>query len=192
MSELAVSTSVRATNLDGATHSGDDFLRAFNEVRAELVSTLFFLLGNHEDAQDAAQDAFLKCWRTRRRLGRVRNLRAWIFRVGLNAARDFQRQACRHHLQSLAHFSPMATAAGPTPEEVLEEKEDRQRFHDALQELSPEESALVLLRQNGQQTYQAIAGQRGCPVSTVKTQMWRAVRKLRRALTDTPIAPKGR
>src|SRR5262245_57207477 len=86
MSDLAISTSTRMTTLNGAVASHDDFLRVFNEVRAELVSTLFFLLGNHEDAQDAAQDAFLKCWRTRGGLSEVRNVRAWIFRVGLNAA----------------------------------------------------------------------------------------------------------
>src|SRR5262249_3489362 len=83
-SELAVSTSARARTLNGAAISGDEFVRAFNEVRAELVSTLYFLLGNHEDALDAAQDAFLKCWRTRHNLAEVRNLRAWIFRGGAN------------------------------------------------------------------------------------------------------------
>ena len=41
-----------------------------------LVSTLFFVLNNHDDAMDAAQDAFLKCWRNRAGLGQVQNLRA--------------------------------------------------------------------------------------------------------------------
>src|SRR5262249_43251403 len=67
--------------------------RAFHDFRDELVSTLMFLLGNREDAQDAAQDAFLKCWRNRATLGEIQNLRAWIFRVGLNTAKDMQRSA---------------------------------------------------------------------------------------------------
>src|SRR3954454_14843257 len=111
MSDSAVSTPVRATNLDGATHSGDDFVRAFNEVRAELVSTLYFLLGNHEDAQDAAQDAFLKCWRSRSSLADVRNVRAWIFRVGLNAAKDLQRSAWRRRAKPLGDAAPPEVAA---------------------------------------------------------------------------------
>src|ERR1700730_18082121 len=123
MSELAVSTSVRTSTLDGATHSGDDFVRAFNEVRAELVSTLFFLLGNHDDAQDAAQDAFLKCWRTRASLTDVRNVRAWIFRVGLNAAKDLQRNAWRRRAKMLGDAPPPEVAAGASPAELLEEKE---------------------------------------------------------------------
>src|SRR5688500_7395807 len=96
MSKLAVSTKkVQPTSRNAVILSAEAFVGAFNEVRAELVSTLYFVLGNHDDAQDAAQDAFLKCWRTRETLVEVRNMRAWIFRVGLNAAKDLQRNAWR-------------------------------------------------------------------------------------------------
>src|SRR3954452_13050614 len=101
MSELAVSTNVRPTQAAGVELTGEAFVHAFNEVRAELVSTLFFVLGNQEDAHDAAQDAFLKCWRTRESLREVQNVRAWIFRVGLNAAKDLQRSAWRRRAKPL-------------------------------------------------------------------------------------------
>src|SRR5471030_1265145 len=94
MSELTVE--VRQTEYDGALmDTDDDFVRAFNVMRAELVSTLFFVLGNHDDAQDVAQEVFIKCWRTRATLADVKNMRAWIFRVSLNAAKDLQRNAWR-------------------------------------------------------------------------------------------------
>src|SRR5471030_806026 len=97
MSDLAVSTQdVRGNESDGALmDTDDDFVCAFNQMRTELVSTLFFVLGNHEDAQDVAQEVFLKCWRTRETLADVKNMRAWIFRVSLNAAKDLQRNAWR-------------------------------------------------------------------------------------------------
>src|SRR5262249_12398956 len=63
---------------------GDRLTRAFTEMRDELVSTLLYLLGNRDDAQDAAQEAFIKCWRARDTLPRVLNLPAWSFRVALN------------------------------------------------------------------------------------------------------------
>src|SRR5437879_1599627 len=69
----------------------EEFVRAFNDCRAELVSTLYYVLGNRDDAQDVAQDAFIKCWRTRASLTDVRNMRGWIFRVAVNAAKDLQR-----------------------------------------------------------------------------------------------------
>src|SRR6476661_306433 len=77
----------------GKTLTDDALVALFNRLRDELVSTLLYLLGNADDAQDAAQEAFLKCWRARHTIAEVQNLRAWIFRVGLNAAKDFQRSA---------------------------------------------------------------------------------------------------
>jgi RNA polymerase sigma-70 factor (ECF subfamily) len=184
MSELAVSTSVRAAKLDGAANSGDEFVRAFNEVRAELVSTLFYLLGNHEDAQDAAQDAFLKCWRSREGLAEVRNVRAWIFRVGLNAAKDLQRNAWRRRAKPLAGPPAQCEAKTISPSEAVERGEDLQRLREALLDLRPEEKAVFLLRQNADLTYEEIAELRRCPVGTIKTQMRTALQKLRRVLKD--------
>jgi RNA polymerase sigma-70 factor (ECF subfamily) len=184
MSELAVSPAVRATNLDGANPSADDFLRAFNEVRAELVSTLYFLLGNHEDAQDAAQDAFLKCWRTRDSLADVRNIRAWIFRVGLNAAKDLQRSAWRRRSRPLTSAATLGECVEHAPADCLEEKESLEQLREALKDLRPEEKAVFLLRQNGDLTYEEIAELRRSPVGTVKTQMRAALQKLRRVLKE--------
>src|SRR5256885_1721294 len=73
--------------------TADALERAFSDLRDELVSTLLYLLGNRDDAQDAAQEAFVKCWRHQDSLPSVQNLRAWIFRVALNTAKDMQRSA---------------------------------------------------------------------------------------------------
>src|SRR5947209_13347066 len=85
----------------GAPSPGDVLLRTFSEIRDELVSTLWFLVGSREDAQDLAQEVFLRCWRTRSGLDAVRDLRAWIFRVGLNAAKDLKRSAWRRRVKRL-------------------------------------------------------------------------------------------
>jgi RNA polymerase sigma-70 factor, ECF subfamily len=188
MNELAVSTQdVREAKSDGARMDTDeDFVCAFNLMRTDLVSTLFFVLGNHEDAQDVAQEVFLKCWRTRETLTDVKNLRAWIFRVSLNAAKDLQRNAWRRRAK------PMGAAAPPeiegkvaTPSDTLENKETLERLRKALHDLRPEEKEVFLLRQNGDLTYEEIAALRRTPVGTVKTQMRTALQKLRRVLKDS-------
>ncbi len=184
MSELTLRTAARANTLDGATHSEDAFLRAFNELRAELVSTLYFLLGNHEDAQDAVQDAFLKCWRTRDSLAKVQNVRAWIFRVGLNAAKDLQRSAWKRRSRPLTGTAAVGEFVAHAPPDNLEEKESLELLREALKDLRPEERAVFLLRQNGDLTYEEIAELRRSPVGTVKTQMRAALQKLRRVLKD--------
>jgi RNA polymerase sigma-70 factor (ECF subfamily) len=184
MGELAVGTTGRSASLSANQGSGDVFVHAFNEVRAELVSTLYYLLGNHEDAQDAAQDAFLKCWRSREGFGDIRNMRAWIFRVGLNAAKDLQRNAWRRKAKPLIGTPAQSAAATVQPADAMAHGEDMERLRQALLDLRPEEKAIFLLRQNADLTYEEIAEMRSCPVGTVKTQMRAALLKLRRVLGE--------
>jgi RNA polymerase sigma-70 factor (ECF subfamily) len=160
-------------------------LRAFSDLRDELVSTLWYVLGNQEDAQDIAQEAFLRCWRTQECLPEVQNLRAWIFRVGLNAAKDLQRSAWRRRVKPLlgAEVMPMVDAAAP-PIRGLEEQESLQQLRQALLQLRPEEKEVFLLRQNGDLTYEQIAEVQKRPVGTVKTQMRSALQKLRKILGE--------
>ena len=187
MSELAVSTpDVRETESHGALmDTEEDFVRAFNGMRTELVSTLFFVLGNHDDAQDVVQEVFLKCWRMRTGLTDVKNMRAWIFRVSLNAAKDLQRNAWRRRAKPFGDAAPPEVAGTVlTPADALENKETLERLRQALHGLRPEEKEVFLLRQNGDLTYEEIAAMRRTPVGTVKTQMRSALQKLRRVLKE--------
>jgi RNA polymerase sigma-70 factor (ECF subfamily) len=157
-------------------------LRTFNGLRDELVSTLWFVLGNQEDAQDVAQEAFLRCWRTQQNLPDILNLRAWIFRVGLNAAKDLQRSAWRRKVKPFLGTDPMPIMDSDSPGQVLEDQESLHRLREALLDLRPEEKEIFLLRQNGELTYEQIAEMHNRPVGTVKTQMRSALQKLRKVL----------
>ena len=171
-----------AASAEKPPSSADRLTRAFNDMRDELVSTLLYLLGNREDAQDAAQEAFIKCWRTQETLPDVQNLRAWIFRVGLNTAKDMQRSAWNRKAKPfLADETLLAGRDGPAAEQ-LEEQEDLVRLRAALLDLRPDEKEVFLLRQNGGFTYEEIAEIRKAPVGTVKTQMRTALQKLRKVL----------
>ena len=155
----------------------------FNRIRDELVSTLWYMLGTQDDAQDIAQEAFLRCWRTQEGLPEVQNLRAWIFRVGLNAARDLQRSAWRRRVKPLLGDEAMLIDEdGIPPEQQLEDQESLLRLRQALTDLRPEEQEGFLLRQNGELTYEQIASMYHRPVGTVKTQMRSALQKLRKVL----------
>jgi RNA polymerase sigma-70 factor (ECF subfamily) len=188
MSESAVITpDVREAESHGALmDTEEDFVRTFNGMRTELVSTLFFVLGNQDDAQDVVQEVFLKCWRTRTALSDVKNVRAWIFRVGLNAAKDLQRNAWRRRAKPFGDAAPPEIPGKTlTPGDALENKETLERLRRALLDLRPEEKEVFLLRQNGDLTYDEIAALRRTPIGTVKTQMRAALQKLRRVLKET-------
>jgi RNA polymerase sigma-70 factor (ECF subfamily) len=171
-----------------ADRPGDAALVAtFNQVRDELVSTLMYLLGNADDAQDAAQEAFLKCWRARASVPDVQNLRAWIFRVGLNAAKDFQRSAWNRRSRPLPEDDLMLPATADVPGQAVEDQEALDQLRQAIGQLRQDEKEVFLLRQNGDLTYEQIAEIRSAPVGTVKTQMRTALIKLRKVLN--PAGP---
>ena len=166
----------------GNLPAGELLLRTFTGLRDELVSTLWFVLGSQEDAQDVAQEVFLRCWRAQEGLPEVQNLRAWIFRVGLNAAKDLQRSAWRRRVKPLTGVETMPGADPIPPGNALEEQETLAQLRAALLHLRPEEKEVFLLRQNGELTYEQIAELHDRPVGTVKTQMRSALTKLRKVL----------
>jgi RNA polymerase sigma-70 factor (ECF subfamily) len=112
----------------------------------------------------------------------ILNLRAWIFRVALNAAKDLQRSAWKRKVKPFLGADPMPMVDTTAPGQALEDQESLHRLREALLDLRPEEKEVFLLRQNGEFTYEQIAEMRNRPVGTVKTQMRSALQKLRKVL----------
>lgn len=157
---------------------------AFARYQSELIGTLYYLVGNLEDARDALQETFIKCWRHRDEVSQVENLKAWIFRIALNTGRDMRQTAWRRKRQSLPDESNMLECSNDGPHEVAEHRERLERVRNALRELRGEEQEVFLLRQNGGMTYEEIAEAVGIPLGTVKTRMRLALTRLRAVLAD--------
>jgi RNA polymerase sigma-70 factor (ECF subfamily) len=170
--------------LEPTTAAEEGLVDAFNQVRDELFSRLYFMLGHYEDAQDALQVAFLHCWQARAGLPQLRNVRAWIWRVSLNAGRDLRDQVWRRRARPLADLDGTVPAPHTAPADLLVKKEERQRLRDALVNLRPEEKEVFLLRHNEELTFEAIARRCGRPIGSGKTLMRSAVHKLRQKLHD--------
>jgi RNA polymerase sigma-70 factor (ECF subfamily) len=181
----------RRENPETPANSEDPLVAAFNGLRDELVSTLAYMLHSKDDAQDVAQEAFIKCWRARESVPDVMNLRAWIFRVALNAARDHQRSGWSKRSRPLVAEETTVSARDASVPQQMVEAEQVNALRRALEELRDEEREVFLLRQNGDLTYEQIAEMRNVPVGTVKTQMRTALIKLRKTLNpgadDVPV-----
>lgn len=158
---------------------------AFAQHQSELLGTLYYLVGNFEDAKDALQETFVKCWRHRSRLGEIENLKAWIFQIAINAGRDLRSTAWKRRRMPLAGEQNMVAAETSGPEVDVEQREQLEQVREALHQLRPEEQEVFLLRQNGDLTYEQIATTIGIPLGTVKTRMRLALGKLRSALNPT-------
>src|SRR2546428_10165316 len=150
--KAAAEPAVRVTARGGALLEA-----AFAQYQAELLGTLYYLVGNLEDARDALQEAFIKCWRHQAEVEEVVNLMAWIFRVALNAGQDIRETAWRRKRQGLPEDESMLASRDAQPDTIIEHDERLTRLREALKQLRPEEQEDLLLRQNGEPTYEPTA-----------------------------------
>jgi RNA polymerase sigma-70 factor, ECF subfamily len=154
----------------------------FSRCQDELLGMLFCFLGSVEDARDALQESFIKCWRRREMLGEIENLRAWVFQVTLNTGRDMRNSAWRRHRRPLIQPEEEVVARPTTNDADRRREEQLASIRRALRSLRSEEQEVFLLRQNGEMTYEEIAQSLKLPVGTVKTRMRLAIGKLREAV----------
>jgi RNA polymerase sigma-70 factor (ECF subfamily) len=172
---------------DRATDPAERLERAFARYQKELLGTLYHLIGNVEDAQDALQESFVKCWRHREEIPQVECLRAWIYRVVLNTGRDLRQSAWKRKRRSMDEPTAeglKSSADDPATDSVR--REEVAQLRQALLGLRPEEKEVFLLRENGDLTYEQMAEALGIPVGTVKTRMRTALARLRGVLGVSP------
>jgi len=148
----------------------------------ELLGMLYYMVGNVEDARDSLQETFVKCWRNRHKVPEVENLRAWIFRIAMNTARDMRSSAWRRRRKPLGGMESILIAEEKGPRAEAARREQLAMVRRAVGRLRPEEQDVFLLRQNGQLTYKQIAHSMDIPIGTAKTRMRLALTKLREAL----------
>jgi RNA polymerase sigma-70 factor (ECF subfamily) len=174
-----------STEMTEAADSSQRLETLFQDAHQELLATLFYLVGNLEDARDALQETFLKCWNHRQQLDQVVNLRAWVFRIAVNTGRDCRRAAWNRRRESFVEDS-LVTAQPDPPERCLIQDEEMRRLQLAVLGLRVEEQEVFLLRQNGSLSYEQIASITSLPLGTVKTRMRSAIRQLRESLGEKP------
>lgn len=152
--------------------------------RAErLLGAAYIVLGNRDDAREAVQEGFLRCWRRRDELAALGNAEAWLFTVVLNTARDLRRRRTVRRAESLPAEDAMAPGTAFTDPVVAAERGELVALVRAAMVALPEgEREVFLLRQNGGLSSTEIAAALSLPVGTVKTRMRSALRRLREAV----------
>ncbi len=167
--------------------NGEALSSAFASLGDRLMGTAYLVLGHREDAREAVQEAFLKCWRQRETVIGRTSLTPWIFSVVLNASRDLRRRRRVRRSEKLPGEERMpASGRDADPPATVEKREEVERLRAAVHKLPEHEREVFLLRQNGDLTYHAIADVLGTPVGTVKTRMRSALARLRGVLLPPP------
>jgi len=148
-----------------------------------VFHTAWRLLGDREEARNAAQEVFLRLHRFLHRVDPRRPLEPWLYRLTVNACRDLQRRRPpRPHLplDALDSAGLPAAAAEPGQETALEAGDARRLVAAALRRLPPRERAAVVLRDIEGLSAEEAARILGSTAATVRSQACSARLKIRR------------
>ena len=160
---------------------------AFESIVRAHEATVFHLalrqLGNREDAEDAAQEVFLKAYTCLSSFRAESKLSVWLYRITSNVCTDFLRR--RRETVSLSREDedgePMELELPDErvdPAALAERKDLREQVGKALQALPPDAREILLLRELGGQSYEEIADTLEIDLGTVKSRIFRARKKL--------------
>jgi RNA polymerase sigma-70 factor (ECF subfamily) len=135
--------------------------------------------GNAEDADDAAQDAFLSALDHLETYDVSRPFGPWLLRIASNAAIDVVR---RRSVRSAQPLEPSVASPGRSPAEASEDAEIRAAFAAALAELTPRQRAALTLFDVEGYAHAEIAKLLRVPEGTVRSDVFHARRALRTRL----------
>jgi len=139
------------------------------------------VLGNPEDADDAAQDAMLSALVKLDQYDPRRPFGPWLLRIVANAATDRRR---RRTVRRVEPLDAGLTAGGPRPDRTAERRALGERLRQALAELPERRRVAVVLFDVEGYSHAEIAAVLGIPEGTVRSEVFHARRRLRALLAD--------
>jgi len=178
--------------------SGDPsaFEPLVREHQRHVYALAFRVTGNEQDAQDVAQDAFLRAYTSLKDFRGDCRFSVWLYRLTGNLAIDFLRKSKRHSAVSLQQESDDGEEwelslpdDAPSPEEQLTREETREQVREAMASLPERDRQILSLRELGGMSYEEIAEGLSLQIGTVKSRLNRARKKLCAALTESGNFP---
>jgi RNA polymerase sigma-70 factor (ECF subfamily) len=144
----------------------------------KIVALAWRMLGNREEARDAAQETFLRVYRHLGKFDPDRDVSAWLYRIAVNVCRDFGRK--RNHRESPADDE--AINRRPSAEDIEGNAivaQEKRLVLQALAELSEKERAAIVLRDLEGFETDEVARLLGSSPTTVRSQISKARMKLK-------------
>jgi RNA polymerase sigma-70 factor, ECF subfamily len=152
-----------------------------NRYRRKALSYAYRYLGNFDDAEDAAQDSFVKVYHFAGRFDNRSSFAGWFYSILINCCRDRLRQKKRFGLFT-KRFEKEMPSANPGPEYELGEQ--AKALQVALQKLSPDKREILTLRLSHEQSYEDMSKTLGISIGTVMSRLFRAKKELEKLLME--------
>lgn len=151
----------------------------------EIYRYLVRLTARTSEADDLSQETFLRAYRAYRSLSPDANVRAWLFTIATNLARNHfrsEKRRRRAHAAVRAARVEADNSASPDGETLLNEA--RARLDGIVATLPLKQRAAFVLRKVHDLDYDAIARSLGCSAESARSHVFQALRKIRRGLAD--------
>ena len=168
------------------------FAELVERFQSRLVGIMYHLVGNKEEAEDLAQECFLRVYRTRQKYSPKAKFSTWLFTIANNLAINSLRDKKRKPTVSLAvsdsgPLGPrpqeqLATDKAPSPGTTMQQTELAGIIRKALDDLNDRQKMAVVLNKFEEMPYLEIANVMGMTEKAVKSLLSRARARLREAL----------
>ena len=151
-----------------------DFEARLQPLYVEAVRLAYGMLRNSSLAEDAAQEAALRAWRSRRNLREGSDLRPWFLAIVANCCRDVWRSSWWR-----LGGTPAVDAPEPAAPVAGEHREAIYALRDALRRLGHRDRLVIVLRYYLDLSHEDVAAVTGMHVTAVRARTSRALRRLR-------------
>jgi RNA polymerase sigma-70 factor, ECF subfamily len=160
----------------------DAFAVLVEKYSARIYGTCFRILGNRQDAEDCAQDTFIKAFRAFREYNGLSSFYTWIYRIAVNTCLDYRRKSRKTIVYSLDEafdtedsqvYLQIADNA-PLPDELAESAETSRLVHQEISHLPEYLRDILVLRDLEGLSYHELAQILHLSEGTVKSRLSRA------------------
>ena len=181
--------------LKGQTAAFGELVHRYQD---RLFNTVFRLVDSAEDAQDVVQEAFLHAYQSLDRFKGESQFFTWLYRIAVNSAISLKR---KQRIVVSLHVDREGQGRVPEPHDVselsqpdlaLERADEERRIQAALNRLSPEHRAVLILKDLEDQKYETMAEILQVPIGTIRSRLHRARLELREVLEKTTQKIEGR
>ena len=177
-----------------------EFESLYRRSQRRAYNLAYRLTGNSADAEDVAQDAYVRAWHNFESYDASRSFEGWLFRIITNRVIDLRRRQKRVPIYSLDspiqgddEGQPLAhefAAPNSDPEQIVVGPVMEERLQEALASLPNDYRKAIMLCDVEQRSYQEIADQMHCAIGTVRSRIHRARVMLRKRLEAAPAKPR--
>ncbi len=186
----------RSTSADAQTiemvekaQAGDRlaFHQLVDKFQPEIYRMIYYRTRSQMDAEDLTQDVFLKTYKSLGSLKSPAVFRSWLYRIAVNRVRDYYRKKQFRSLFGMVSMDeddfqePQEMALSAQAPEDMERKEFWQQIRQLISNLSRMEREVFLLRFFDQLSIKEMSAALKKNQSTVKTHLYRALRKVKAA-----------